>query len=195
MSSPFRNVLVSVMSPRRVHSLLRWGYKDVSLRSLSTINSLSRPITILLDPSRSHNTPRHPRRTMTMTSSTPLSPTATYPPTSTSTSTSTPHGSPLVHCFFDDPTSTWTYLVVDSTTNEALVIDPVLEYDPTSGTIGTQSVRDLVSFINGQGYKVSKIIETHVHADHATGARALKSVSPISPKKSQKAMACRQGKG
>lgn len=58
------------------------------------------------------------------------------------------------------------------------MIDPVLEYDPSSGTVGTTSVKGLVSFIKREGYEVKRIIETHVHADHATGARALKSVSP-----------------
>lgn len=111
--------------------------------------------------------------TSSMTSSTRATPTITYQPTPD-------RDSPLVHCFFDEPTSTWTYIVVDPASNDALVIDPVLEYDPASGTIGTQSVRGLDDFITNEGYKAKRIIETHVHADHASGARALKSVSAVS---------------
>lgn len=120
------------------------------------------------------------RSTMTTTmsvSSSSASPDITYQPTAVSTGHRHGDGSPLVHCFFDNPTSTWTYLVVDPTTKDALVIDPVLEFDPASGSIGTESVQGLAAFIAGQGYKVTRIIETHIHADHATGARALKSVS------------------
>lgn len=105
----------------------------------------------------------------TMTSSTSATPTITYQPTSN-------QDSPLVHCFFDESTSTWTYIAVDPASKATLVIDSVMEYDLASGTIGTQSVRELASFVESHGYKVERIIETHVHADHATGARALKSV-------------------
>lgn len=112
-----------------------------------------------------------------MTASNPsiLSPDITYHPSSTIDGNGSI--SPIVHCFFDNSTSTWTYIVSDPATREALVIDPVLEYDPASGSIGTDSVSGLKDFIDHQGYKISKIIETHVHADHATGARVLKNVS------------------
>ena len=84
--------------------------------------------------------------------------------------------SPLVHAFFDKATSTWTYIVVDPATKEAVVIDTVLEYDPVSGKVGTTSVQGLAAFLKQNGYEVTRIIETHVHADHATGALALKQV-------------------
>jgi glyoxylase-like metal-dependent hydrolase (beta-lactamase superfamily II) len=85
--------------------------------------------------------------------------------------------SPLVHAFFDIATSTWTYVVVDPATKDAVVIDSVLEYDPVSGRVGTTSVQGLAAFLKQNEYGVTRIIETHVHADHATGALALKQVS------------------
>ena len=41
--------------------------------------------------------------------------------------------------FFDDQTNTITYLVWDPATREAVVIDPVLDYDPIEGTVDTRS--------------------------------------------------------
>jgi len=85
--------------------------------------------------------------------------------------------SPLVHSFWDDPTSTFTFVVVCPKTQEAFIIDPVLDFDLASGKISQRSVRGLAAFTRDQGYKVVRIIETHVHADHLTGAYALKQVS------------------
>jgi glyoxylase-like metal-dependent hydrolase (beta-lactamase superfamily II) len=86
-------------------------------------------------------------------------------------------GSPVVHCFYDNSTATWTYIVADPETKKAVIIDSVLDYDPASGKIAMDSVKGLVAFVQEQGYEVERIMETHVHADHLTGAVALKEVS------------------
>lgn len=101
---------------------------------------------------------------------TPAEPYKTHQPTSVA-------NSPLVHSFWDDPTSTFTFVVVCPKTQEAFIIDPVLDFDLASGKISQRSVRGLAAFTRDQGYKVVRIIETHVHADHLTGAYALKQVS------------------
>ena len=62
-------------------------------------------------------------------------------------------------------------------TKEAFIIDPVLDFDLASGKISQRSVKGLAAFTRDQGYKVTRIIETHVHADHLSGAYALKQVS------------------
>ena len=85
-------------------------------------------------------------------------------------------GSPLVYAFFDTATSTWTYIAADPSTKDAVIIDSVLSYDPASGTIDTSSAQGLAAFVKQKGYRVTRIMETHVHADHATGALALKQV-------------------
>ncbi|KAL1409228.1 hypothetical protein Q8F55_006061 [Vanrija albida] len=101
----------------------------------------------------------------------------------------TPHASyagtkanaPLVHTFFDKQSATWTYVVVDPATRSCYVIDPVLDYDAGSGQVSFTTVEALKSFIEAEGLRVDRIIETHVHADHLTGAMALKRILPSHP--------------
>ena len=64
---------------------------------------------------------------------------------------------------FDAETSTFTYLVADPVTRQAALIDPVLE----------QVDRDL-ALIGELGLCLSRVLETHVHADHVTGASSLR---------------------
>lgn len=85
-------------------------------------------------------------------------------------------GSPLVYAFFDAATSTWTYIAVDTSTKDAVIIDSVLGYDPASGKVDASSAQALAAFVKQKEYRVIRIMETHVHADHATGALALKQV-------------------
>ena len=42
---------------------------------------------------------------------------------------------PVIRAFFDEPTNTVSYLVADPQTRRAAIIDPVLDYDPKSGTV------------------------------------------------------------
>lgn len=64
---------------------------------------------------------------------------------------------------FDYETWTYTYLLADPRSKEAIIIDPVLE----------QTSRDL-ALIRELGLKLKFIFETHIHADHITGAAVLK---------------------
>jgi glyoxylase-like metal-dependent hydrolase (beta-lactamase superfamily II)/rhodanese-related sulfurtransferase len=64
---------------------------------------------------------------------------------------------------FDPSSSTYTYLLADANTREALLIDPVFE----------QARRD-AALVKELGLRLSATIETHVHADHVTGAWLLK---------------------
>lgn len=103
-------------------------------------------------------------------SETPLEPFKTHAP-------STYPGSPRVHSFYDDPSATWTFVTADPKTRKAIVVDPVLDYDSSAGKISQRSVKGLAAFLQREGYEVVRICETHVHADHLTGAYALKTVS------------------
>ena len=81
---------------------------------------------------------------------------------------------PEIYPFFDDDTNTVTYLIVDSATKQAAIIDPVLNYDHRSGKASTRSADSLLSKVDEIGAKVKLILETHAHADHLTGAPYLK---------------------
>ena len=64
---------------------------------------------------------------------------------------------------FDAETSTYTYLIGDPETRKAALVDPVRE----------QIERDL-TLIRELGLELAYVLDTHVHADHVTGAGALR---------------------
>lgn len=80
--------------------------------------------------------------------------------------------------FFDKDTFTLTYVVYDTATKDAVIIDPVLDYDAASATISSHSLRELVLFIGEQQLRPKLILETHAHADHLSSARRLKEMYP-----------------
>jgi glyoxylase-like metal-dependent hydrolase (beta-lactamase superfamily II) len=75
--------------------------------------------------------------------------------------------------FFDPQTWTVTYLVWDTASRHAAVIDPVLDYDFKSGHTSTSSADQVLACVRGQGLQLDWILETHAHADHLSGARYL----------------------
>lgn len=76
--------------------------------------------------------------------------------------------------FFDARTWTVTYVVWDPDTRDAVVIDPVLDFEPASGRAWRESVDKVAAFVAGHGLTLRAVLETHAHADHLTGAQALK---------------------
>ena len=82
--------------------------------------------------------------------------------------------SPDVKAFFDDATFTVSYVVSDPTTHRAAILDPVLNFDPVSGRCSTESADQMIAYLKGASLDVDWIIETHVHADHLSGAPYLK---------------------
>ncbi len=83
-----------------------------------------------------------------------------------------------VEPFFDQRTSTLTYIVWDSASRAAVVIDPVLDYDPATSSCWTESLERLVSLIEAEQLTLHFILETHAHADHISGAQVLKGKFP-----------------
>ncbi|HBQ15369.1 MAG TPA: MBL fold metallo-hydrolase [Myxococcales bacterium] len=76
--------------------------------------------------------------------------------------------------FYDDRTHTLTYVVFDPETRDAVVIDPVLDYDPAASRTWTESVDRVSDFLGEQRLHLRAVLETHAHADHLSGAQLLK---------------------
>ena len=70
---------------------------------------------------------------------------------------------------FDNKSSTYTYLISSGKGREALIIDPVIE-----------NVTGYINLLNELDLKLVKVIDTHIHADHVTGASKLKNLTKCS---------------
>ena len=70
---------------------------------------------------------------------------------------------------FDTKSSTYTYLISSGNGREALIIDPVLE-----------NVSEYINILKELDLKLVKVIDTHIHADHVTGASKLKDITKCS---------------
>jgi glyoxylase-like metal-dependent hydrolase (beta-lactamase superfamily II) len=81
---------------------------------------------------------------------------------------------PIIHPFFDAPTNTVTYLVACPVTRRAVVIDPVLDYDHKSGKASVASADAVLAKAAVEGFRIEWVLETHVHADHLSGAPYVK---------------------
>lgn len=87
---------------------------------------------------------------------------------------------PTVKEFFDQATWTLTYIVYDPQTKDAVILDPVWDYDPASSKMATQSIDLVLDFVQKNNLKVHYILETHAHADHVSGSQLLKQKFPNS---------------
>ena len=67
---------------------------------------------------------------------------------------------------FDTKSSTYTYIIASAKGREAVVIDPVIE-----------NVDSYIKILNELNLKLVKVIDTHIHADHVTGASKLQKVT------------------
>lgn len=81
---------------------------------------------------------------------------------------------PEVTPFFHAATSAWSYIVRDADGDAAAIIDPVLDFDPASGRVSTESANKLLRHLRAHALEPQWILETHVHADHLTAAAWLK---------------------
>ena len=79
-----------------------------------------------------------------------------------------------VEGYFDEATSTVSYIVADTHSRRCALVDSVLDYDPKSGRTSTASADRLIERIRELGATVDWILETHAHADHLSAAPYLK---------------------
>ena len=70
---------------------------------------------------------------------------------------------------FDQKSSTYTYLIASAEGREALIIDPVIE-----------NVHQYIQLLKQLDLRLVKVIDTHIHADHVTGASKLKDITKCS---------------
>ncbi|MBN9205433.1 MBL fold metallo-hydrolase [Methylibium petroleiphilum] len=75
--------------------------------------------------------------------------------------------------FYDPLTGTVTYVVWDTATRRAAVIDPLLDFEFKAGRTSTGSADAVLACLAEQQLQVDWILETHAHADHLSAARYL----------------------
>ncbi len=77
---------------------------------------------------------------------------------------------PDVRAFFDPQSNTISYLVKDPDSSACAVIDAVMQFDYASGRLTYDSADQIIADIEARALRLDWIIETHVHADHLSGA-------------------------
>lgn len=81
--------------------------------------------------------------------------------------------SPDVAALYDKATGSWQYIVSDPGTGAALIVDPVLDFDPVAAATGTGNAEALLAHVEARGLEVGLIVDTHPHADHLSAAHWL----------------------
>ena len=84
---------------------------------------------------------------------------------------------PEIQAFFDPETSTVSYLVSDPASRRAVIIDPVLNFDPKAARTSTFSADALLTAVKSRRLEVDWILETHAHADHLSAAPYIKAAT------------------
>ena len=77
---------------------------------------------------------------------------------------------PQVTPFFDEATFTASFVVTDPETNHCAIVDSVLDFDYASGRTDFRSADQIIDYVQKNDLTVDWILETHVHADHLSGA-------------------------
>jgi len=83
-----------------------------------------------------------------------------------------------IETFHDKSTGTLSYVVYDEVSLDAIVIDPVLDYEPQSSSTATICVDKLLAYLEEKRLNCRMIAETHAHADHLSGAQFVKARHP-----------------
>lgn len=80
-----------------------------------------------------------------------------------------------VQSFFDPDTSTFTHVIYDKVGRHGAVVDPVLNFEQSSGRITHEAADKVIDFVKAQSLTIDWILETHAHADHLSGAAYMQS--------------------
>jgi glyoxylase-like metal-dependent hydrolase (beta-lactamase superfamily II) len=81
---------------------------------------------------------------------------------------------PEVTGFYHEPTGSIAYLVADSATGHAAIVDPVLDFDRRSGRVTTAFADQMLAAVADRKLTIDWILDTHPHADHLSAAAYMK---------------------
>ncbi|MEL6466439.1 MAG: MBL fold metallo-hydrolase [Pseudomonadota bacterium] len=77
---------------------------------------------------------------------------------------------PTVTPFFDERSNTISYVVQEPNSVGCAVIDAVMDIDYAAGALNFDGANKMIAHIRANDLRLDWIIETHVHADHLSGA-------------------------
>lgn len=81
---------------------------------------------------------------------------------------------PDVAAFYDARTSSIQYVVSDPVTRQCAIVDPVLDFEEKSGSVGTQNADLILGHLKAERLEPVWILDTHPHADHFSAARYMR---------------------
>ncbi|MGR6874261.1 MBL fold metallo-hydrolase [Pseudomonas sp. HK3] len=80
-----------------------------------------------------------------------------------------------IESFYHETTQTFSHLVFDEATDDAALIDPVADYQASTGSVSHVFSDEIMGRIKQRGLNLIYVLETHVHADHLSDAQYIKS--------------------
>jgi len=84
----------------------------------------------------------------------------------------------VVSCLFHKSTNTCNYIVRAENSKKCAIIDSVLDFNLSDGKYWTEHVDKVIQFVKENDLEPQWILETHIHADHLSGAQFLKNKFP-----------------
>ena len=81
---------------------------------------------------------------------------------------------PTIDAFFDEATNSVSYLLSDPASRAAAVIDAVLDFEPGSGDVSTDTADAMLAKAAERDLTIEWLLETHAHADHLSAASYLR---------------------
>ncbi|CUK27527.1 Beta-lactamase hydrolase-like protein [Cognatishimia activa] len=83
-------------------------------------------------------------------------------------------GSPNVAAFYERASGSWQYVAWCPATKKAVIIDPVLDFDPAAGATWTYAADEILAYVKAEALDVEWVLDTHPHADHFSSAHYIK---------------------
>lgn len=80
----------------------------------------------------------------------------------------------VIQEFYDAPSWNFSYVVWDDVSREAAIIDSVLGINVSTARINFEHANGIIDYVEQNNLKTKYILDTHVHADHLSGAPYLK---------------------